>query len=75
MPVPSNGLNHADNEEELVNLDLDSPPQSNGLLQPESLLDKLIRCGGDRDGTPLPWPQLSVAMLISLSEGMSKPSS
>jgi MFS family permease len=35
------------------------------------LLAKLKRCGNGKDSTPLPWPQLSVVMVVSLSEGVT----
>ena len=64
--------NEADqNETELVNLDLGVAPNSQALLVSESLFDKLKRCGNAPDSTPLPWAQLSVVMLVSLSEGSS----
>lgn len=64
--------NEADQDEtELVGLDLGVAPNSQSPLVPESFFDKLQRCGNAPDSTPLPWAQLSVVMLVSLSEGSS----
>lgn len=69
MPV-HNGKDPASlNDEELVTLDLDTPVTLDGSSGHESFFDKLKRCGNARDSTPLPWPQLSVVMVVSLSEG------
>lgn len=67
--VMQNAPTHPSADEELVVLDLDAPPQSNISDAPESLFEKLKRCGNPKGSTPLPWPQLSVVALVSLSEG------
>lgn len=60
-------------DEETVVLDLDALPHGNPADAPETLFDKLKRCGNPRGSTPLPWPQLSIVALVSLSEGTPRP--
>ena len=72
MPAQSSKVTAHPNEEELVTLDLDAVPHSRSFDGSETLLAKLKRCGNGKDSTPLPWPQLSVVMVVSLSEGAWK---
>lgn len=69
MPVHNGKDSASANDEELVTLDLDTRVTLDGASYPETFFDKLKRCGNARDSTPLPWPQLSVVMVVSLSEG------
>jgi len=63
----ANGTDEDDND--LVTLNLDRAPDDRSLLGPEGMLEQLKRCGNARTSNPLPWAQLSVVMLVSLSEG------
>lgn len=58
-------------ENELVMLDLNRAASAEPLFARETLFERLQRCGNARDSTPLPWAQLSVVMMVSLSEGSS----
>lgn len=64
-------LEKNEDDEELVTLDFDASLSSYDSNESESLVSKLKRCGNPKDSTPLPWPQLIVVLLVSLSEGSS----
>jgi len=69
MSTQHDGNDADQDDSEHVNLDLDVRTIGDSRSAPESLFQKLSRCGNPRDSTPLPWEQLSVVMLVSLSEG------
>jgi hypothetical protein len=69
MPSHANDQAPQEHDDNAVVLDLDATPADLMHHGSETLLDKMKRCGNAKGSTPLPWPQLSVVMLVSLSEG------
>lgn len=71
MSIQNDEIDADQDDSEAVALDLDEHSDPRNLYAPESFFDKIKRCGNAPNSTPLPWPQISVVMLVSLSEGSS----